>query len=65
MVVMERTKRIFNRDIAGELVDKGFKVVKLEPHKDNPNWLIYHFVDEESLRKEFTAITNRIKLNKY
>lgn len=65
MMVMDRTKRIFNRDIAAELVNKGFRVVKLETHKDNPNWLIYHFIDEEALRKEFTAITNRIKANKY
>ena len=63
-MVMERTKRIFNRDIAMALVYKGFKVIKTQIHKDNPNWIIYHFIDTEELRKEFTAITNMIKNNR-
>lgn len=65
MVITEQlTKRIFNKEIATELVTKGFRAVKTEIHKDNPNWLIFHFVDTNELRKEFTNITNRIKANK-
>ena len=59
-----RTKRIFNRDIAMVLVNKGFTILKIETHKDNSKWLVYHFADTVELRDAFTTITNIIKNQK-
>jgi hypothetical protein len=58
------TKRIFNRDIAMGLVSKGFKVIGTEPHKDNPNWIIFHFNYSKELQDAFTIITNEIRVSK-
>jgi hypothetical protein len=64
MLISEPTKRIFNKDIAISLINKGFNVVDVEIHKKNPKWLIFHFADTLSLREEFTEITNQIKSSK-
>lgn len=66
MIITEQvyTKRIFNRDIAMALVSQGFKVIGTEPHKDNPNWIIFHFNYSRELQCAFNTITNEIKATK-
>lgn len=58
------TKRIFNKTIALYLLNKGFEIINVETHKDNPQWLIFHFHDTADFRREFTKLTNEIKMNK-
>lgn len=36
---------IFMPHIAAELLEKGFKIIKTEPNKKNPKYLVYKFED--------------------
>lgn len=53
-------KKVFTKKIAIELINKGFNCIGTE-HNNNYPWLnVYLFKDNDSLRKEFNKLTNRV-----
>ena len=52
---------VFMPHIAAELTEKGFKIIRTEPNKKNPKYLVYKFEDtpefqltlKQILRKEW------------
>lgn len=49
---------IKNQSLATFLMDKGFRLIKLQKDRNNPNRNVYLFKDSEELRKSITEYTN-------
>ena len=56
-----KTKRIFDKNVAQTLMDRGCKVVRMENHKDIENWIIFHFLDDKHFRQQLSYITLDIR----
>jgi len=55
-----KTKRIFDKNLAQALLDKGCKLIKMENHREIANWLIFHFADTSYFRTQLNLITAEI-----
>jgi len=50
---------IFMPQIAAELVEKGFKIVKTEPNKKNSKFLVYKFEDTPEFQMALKSILRK------
>ncbi|MBV7509623.1 hypothetical protein KW850_31370 [Bacillus sp. sid0103] len=51
-----RTKRIFKKTLAINLMQNGCELVKVEPNKHNPSLQVYHFELNEKLKDSLDII---------
>lgn len=47
---------IFMQRVANQLESRGFKVIKIEPNKKHPNFLVWKFEDTVELRQALREI---------
>lgn len=52
---------IKNQSLATYLMSKGYRLIKLQKDRNNPNRNVYLFKDTEKLRKSITEYTNNKK----
>lgn len=50
---------IKSQSMATFLMGKGFRLIKLQPDRNNPNRNVYLFKDSEELRKSITEYTKK------
>ena len=52
-------KKIFNRRLALELRNRGFRIIATEPNFYKPEFDVYIFVDSDELQSALTEITQK------
>ena len=50
---------IFMPHVAAELISQGFKIVKTEPNKKNPQYVVYKFEDTPEFQLALKKILER------
>lgn len=55
----EKVYKIFRAKTAGQLHDKGFKIIRTETNKFNPLWKVFLFEDTPEFRKALTELSNK------
>lgn len=51
------TKRIYTKSVALELRKRGFKIIRTEPNENKPEFDVYVFENNTSLKNALTEIT--------
>ena len=52
-----KIKKIFKREIALELIQKGHKLMYTEPNRDIPTFVVFCFIETEELLSDLTKLT--------
>ena len=53
--------KVFKRDIALKLRDRGFEIMDAYSNKKNPNYTVFCFIDSKELREAFEKINREGK----